>query len=178
MLKIKTVKEENLKIKQNPKQDELNPKKIEEKKEENYDSDINTVYKTSNNSSTDSNCDSINEQDYRDVYDYHCNNHNDMTIVTMVKSFKIPYGVIETGEDGLMVSLSEKPELTYQVNTGVYILNPNCIDEIPQGEFFHITHLMEKIKDRGGRVGCFPVSEHAWKDMGEWPEYLKMIDVL
>ena len=125
-----------------------------------------------------SNCDSINEQDYRDVYDYHVQNHNDLTIVTMVKSFKIPYGVIETGEDGLMVSLSEKPELTYQVNTGVYILNPSCIDEIPEGEFFHITHLMEKIKARGGRVGCFPVSEHAWKDMGEWPEYLKMINVL
>lgn len=125
-----------------------------------------------------SNCDSINEQDYRDVYDYHVNNHNDMTIVTMVKSFKIPYGVIETGEDGLMTALSEKPELTYQVNTGVYILNPSCIEEIPEGEFFHITHLMEKIKARGGRVGCFPVSEHAWKDMGEWPEYLKMIKVL
>lgn len=125
-----------------------------------------------------SNCDSINEQDYRDVYDYHVSNHNDLTIVTMVKSFKIPYGVIETGEDGLMVSLSEKPELTYQVNTGVYILDPSCIDEIPEGEFFHITHLMEKIKQRGGRVGCFPVSEHAWRDMGEWPEYLKMIDVL
>lgn len=125
-----------------------------------------------------SNCDSINEQDYRDVYEYHVQNHNDLTIVTMVKSFKIPYGVIETGADGLMVALSEKPELTYQVNTGVYILNPSCIDEIPEGEFFHITHLMEKIKSRGGRVGCFPVSEHAWKDMGEWPEYLKMIDVL
>ena len=125
-----------------------------------------------------SNCDSINEQDYRDVYEYHINNHNDLTIVTMVKSFKIPYGVIETGEDGLMTALSEKPELTYQVNTGVYILNPSCIEEIPEGEFFHITHLMEKIKARGGRVGCFPVSEHAWKDMGEWPEYLKMINVL
>lgn len=125
-----------------------------------------------------SNCDSINEQDYRDVYDYHMSNHNDLTIVTMVKSFKIPYGVIETGEDGLMVALSEKPELTYQVNTGVYILNPSCIDEIPEGQFFHITHLMEKIKARGGRVGCFPVSEHAWKDMGEWAEYLKMINVL
>ena len=125
-----------------------------------------------------SNCDSINEQDYRDVYDYHVSNHNDLTIVTMVKSFKIPYGVIETGDDGLMVALSEKPELTYQVNTGLYILNPSCIEEIPEGEFFHITHLMEKIKARGGRVGCFPVSEHSWKDMGEWPEYLKMINVL
>ena len=125
-----------------------------------------------------SNCDSINEQDYRDVYDYHVENHNDLTIVTMVKSFKIPYGVIETGEDGLMIALSEKPELTFQVNTGVYILNPDCIEEIPEGEFFHITNLMEAIKARGGRVGCFPVSEHSWRDMGEWPEYLKMIRVL
>lgn len=125
-----------------------------------------------------SNCDSINEQDYRDVYDYHVSNHNDMTIVTMVKSFKIPYGVIETGEDGLMTALKEKPEQNYQVNTGVYILNPGLIDEIPEGEFFHITHLMEKVQKSGGRVGCFPVSEHAWKDMGEWPEYLKMIKVL
>ena len=125
-----------------------------------------------------SNCDSINEQDYRDVWDYHVNNHNDMTIVTMVKSFKIPYGVIETGEDGLMTAIKEKPEQTYQVNTGVYILNPELIDEIPEGEFFHITHLMEKVQSRGGRVGCFPVSEHSWKDMGEWPEYLKMINVL
>lgn len=125
-----------------------------------------------------SNCDSINEQDYRDVYEYHVNNKNDMTIVTMVKSFKIPYGVIETGKDGLMVSLKEKPEHTYMVNTGVYILNPDLINEIPEGEFFHITHLMEKVKNRGGRVGCFPVSEYAWRDMGEWPEYLKMIKVL
>lgn len=125
-----------------------------------------------------SNCDSINEQDYRDVWDYHMNNHNDMTIVTMVKSFKIPYGVIETGEDGLMTAIREKPEQTYQVNTGVYILNPDLIDEIPEGEFFHVTHLMEKVNARGGRVGCFPVSEHSWHDMGEWPEYLKMINVL
>ncbi len=124
-----------------------------------------------------SNCDSINEQDYRDVWDYHVSNHNDMTIVTMVKSFKIPYGVIETGKDGLMVALHEKPEQTYMVNTGVYLLNPELIDEIPEGEFFHITHLMEKVKARGGRIGCFPVSEHSWKDMGEWPEYLKMINV-
>lgn len=125
-----------------------------------------------------SNCDIIIDQDYRDVYEYHQNNHNDLTIVTAVKSFRIPYGVIETGEDGLMTGLQEKPEQTYMINTGVYILNSEMIDEIPEGEFFHITHLMEKIKARGGRIGCFPVSEHAWKDMGEWPEYLKMINVI
>lgn len=98
-----------------------------------------------------SNCDSINEQDYRNVYDYH--------IVTMVKSFRIPYGVIKTRKDGIMTALREKSELNYQINTGAYILNPECIDEIPESEFFHITHLMEKIKARGGRVGCYSVSE-------------------
>ena len=125
-----------------------------------------------------SNCDIVIDQDYRDVFEYHQNNCNDLTIVTAVKSLRIPYGVIETGADGLMTGLQEKPEQTYMINTGVYILNPELIQEIPEGQFFHITHLMEKIKRRGGRIGCFPVSEHVWSDMGEWPEYLKMIKVL
>ena len=122
-----------------------------------------------------SNCDIIIDQDYRDVYEYHLKNQNDLTIVTAVKSIKIPYGVIETGENGVMMGLQEKPEQTYMINTGVYLLNPSCINEIPHGEFFHITHLMEKIKQRGGRVGCFPVSELSWKDMGDWNEYLKAV---
>lgn len=125
-----------------------------------------------------SNCDIIIDQDYRDVYDYHIENHNDLTLVTAVKSLRIPYGVIETGEDGLMVGLKEKPELTYMINTGLYLLNPDCIDEIPEGEVFHITQLIDRIKEQKGRVGCFPVSERSWRDMGEWQEYLKMIDVL
>ncbi len=125
-----------------------------------------------------SNCDIIIDQDFRDVYQYHIDNRNDLTIITAIKSFKIPYGVIETGEDGLMTGLKEKPETTYMINTGVYLLNPETIAEIPEDTFFHITDLMEKIKALGGRVGCFPVSEHAWSDMGEWPEYLKMIKVL
>ena len=125
-----------------------------------------------------SNCDIIIDQDYRDVFYFHQSHHDDLTVVTAIKSFKIPYGVIETGEEGLMIGLEEKPEITYMINTGVYVLNPECIDEIPEGEFFHITQLIEKIKHRGGRVGCFPVSAHSWRDMGDWDEYLKLISVI
>ena len=125
-----------------------------------------------------SNCDIMIDQDYRDVYDYHKANNNDITIVTAVKSIRIPYGVIEIGKNGLMTGLKEKPEKTYMINTGVYVLNSELIDEIPRDTFFHITDLIEKVKNYGGRVGCFPVSEGAWRDMGEWPEYLKVIKVL
>lgn len=124
-----------------------------------------------------SNCDILIDQDFRDVYDYHVKNHNDLTIITALKNYKIPYGVIESGKDGLMTQLKEKPDITYMINTGVYILNSNLIDEIPEDTFFHITQLMDNVKSRGGRIGCFPVGEDAWHDMGEWPEYLKMINV-
>ena len=124
-----------------------------------------------------SNCDIIIDQDFRDVYEYHLENKNDITIVTAIKSYKIPYGVIKAEDGGLLKEITEKPELSYMINTGVYVLNPGLIAEIPHGEFFHITHLMEKIKGKGGRIGCFPVSDGQWRDMGEWPEYLKMINV-
>jgi dTDP-glucose pyrophosphorylase len=125
-----------------------------------------------------SNCDIRIDQDFRDVYEYHKDNNNDITIVSAIKSFRIPYGVIETGKNGLMKGITEKPELSYMINTGVYLLNPDLIVEIPDGEFFHITQLIEKVCSRGGRVGCFPISDGQWQDMGEWPEYLKMIKVL
>lgn len=123
------------------------------------------------------NCDILIDQDFRDVYEYHINNHNDITMITAVKNISIPYGVIETGKDGLMTGLKEKPNITYMINTGVYIINPELIDYIPENEFFHVTQLMDLVKNKGGRVGCFPVSEISWKDMGEWQEYLKMIKV-
>lgn len=124
-----------------------------------------------------SNCDIIVEQDYRDVYDYHLANHNDITIVAVLKSYKIPYGVIKSGQAGLLESLDEKPELTYMINSGVYILEPHLIDEIPCGKFYHITDLITKIKKRGGKIGVFPVSEKSWVDIGDWKQYVKTIDI-
>ncbi|WP_294142893.1 nucleotidyltransferase family protein [uncultured Sanguibacteroides sp.] len=123
-----------------------------------------------------SNCDILIDQDFIEVYDYHVVNKNDLTIITSVKSYQIPYGVIQTGEDGIMEGLSEKPEMTYMINTGVYIIQPELINEIPENQFFHITELMEKVKQRGGKIGCFPVSEKSWTDIGDWKEYLRIIN--
>ena len=78
----------------------------------------------------------------------------------------IPYGTFETGEDGRLLKLQEKPELNYLANTGVYLLEPHLLKEIPSDTFFHITHLIEKILKRNGKVGIFPVSEKSWTDIG------------
>jgi dTDP-glucose pyrophosphorylase len=120
-----------------------------------------------------SNCDIIIEQDYSEILDYHRDNRNEITIVAVLKHYPIPYGTIETAENGKLVSLSEKPELTFKINSGMYILEPHLLKEIPGNEFFHITQLIENIQKRCGNVGVFPVSSKSWKDIGEWAEYLK-----
>lgn len=124
-----------------------------------------------------SNCDILIEEDYSEILDYHRNNNNELTVVAAVKTFSIPYGTIITGENGILESIEEKPTLSFKINTGLYVLDPSLIDEIPD-EFYHITHLMEKLKSEGRRVGVYPISQNDWKDMGEWNEYLKMIKVL
>lgn len=118
-----------------------------------------------------SNCDILIDQDYAEVYDYHKKNNNELTIVGALKNYTIPYGTLDTLENGLLKSINEKPELNFKVNTGMYILEPHLLNEIPENTFFHITHLMENIIKRNGKVGVFPVSEGAWLDVGNWSEY-------
>ncbi len=123
-----------------------------------------------------SNCDIIIHQDYGEIYDYHVQNKNDITIVAALKHYTIPYGTIETGIDGRLIALSEKPEFTHMINSGMYILNPNVLSLIPENSFYHITELIDDAVKSGKRVGVFPVSEKSWSDIGEWQEYKKTLE--
>jgi dTDP-glucose pyrophosphorylase len=122
-----------------------------------------------------SNCDILIDQDYSEILAYHRENKNELTVVAALKSFSIPYGTIETGENGILNSITEKPEITFKINTGLYILEPSLLKEIPKNTFYHITTLIEDLQKQNRRVGVFPISENSWKDIGEWKEYLKLI---
>jgi dTDP-glucose pyrophosphorylase len=121
------------------------------------------------------NCDIVIDQDYSEIFDYHREQQNDITIVAVLKHYPIPYGTIESGEQGKLIELKEKPEITLKINSGMYILEPVVLDAIPENVFFHITQLIEKVRIQGGKVGVFPVSEGSWKDIGNWDEYLKWV---
>jgi dTDP-glucose pyrophosphorylase len=118
-----------------------------------------------------SNCDILIDQDYSEVLNYHRENQNEITIVAALKHFPIAYGTIEAGDNGKLLKLSEKPEINFKINSGMYIIEPHLLDEIPENQFFHITQLINNVNARGGRVGVFPVSEKSWKDIGNWEEY-------
>lgn len=122
-----------------------------------------------------SNCDILIDQDLEEIYKYHTENKNDITIVSAIKRYKIPYGTIETQQNGVLSYLDEKPELIFQINTGMYILESEVLKRIPDNIFFHLTHLIDLVKNDGGKIGVFPVPENSWQDIGNWEDYNKAI---
>lgn len=118
-----------------------------------------------------SNCDILVEQDYTEVYKYHKENNNELTLIGALKNHPIPYGTLQLDSDGFLQEITEKPDLNYLVNAGLYIIEPHLLAEIPEDSFFHITQLIEQIIARKGKVGVFPVSEASWMDIGNWAEY-------
>lgn len=124
------------------------------------------------------NCDILVDTDYEELYEHHKASGNVMTMVTALKNILVPYGVVNSKENGAIVSLEEKPKLSYFVNTGMYVLNPEIIKEIPEHTFFHITDLAEKLMEQGKQVGMYPISEESFLDMGEFEEMRRMEEKL
>ena len=122
------------------------------------------------------NCDILLDCDYGELQKYHANSGNDLTLVVSVKHYRIPYGVCEIKNGGLLSAIREKPEYNMFVNTGMYVLNPDVLELIPESGIFHITALIEKVQAEGGTVRVFPVSEKSWVDIGEWEEYKKVVE--
>lgn len=125
-----------------------------------------------------SNCDILVDANYSDILQYHKDNNNLITMVTSLKNYQIPYGIIKLGNDGQVIGTTEKPEYDYLVNTGFYILEPQTLEDVPENTFFHITDLINKYIEEGKKVGTYPITENAWLDMGEIKEMDRMIQRL
>lgn len=122
-----------------------------------------------------SNCDILLKVDYSQVMAFHKEKKHAITLITSLKNYTIPYGVVNIGGNGQVESLSEKPEMSFLVNTGVYVLNPEVLELIPEGKFMHITDLIQVCLDLDKKVGVYPVTEKAWEDMGEVPSMEEML---
>ncbi|WP_432662684.1 nucleotidyltransferase family protein [Wukongibacter baidiensis] len=125
-----------------------------------------------------SNSDILVNADYSDILAFHKKQKNKITMITSLKHYTIPYGVINIDQTGYVEDITEKPQIDYLVNTGVYILEPEVINDIPENTFYHITHLVNEYLEKGEKVGTYPVSEKSWLDMGQVEEMKRMINTL
>ena len=107
-----------------------------------------------------------------DMMKFHMENNFDITVGTRKHSFQIPYGVIESS-DNKIKGIKEKPTIDYLINAGVYCLNPNLIDMIPDGKYFEITDLINMCIKSKMKVGSYEIKDY-WMDIGKIEDYNKV----
>ncbi len=113
------------------------------------------------------NCDILIRDDIGKIYQHHKERGNKITMVCSLKEYTLPYGVVHTGEGGTIRSMEEKPRMSYLVNTGCYIVEPEVIDSIPKDTEIGFPDVIERYRKAREKVGVYPISEGAWMDMGE-----------
>jgi dTDP-glucose pyrophosphorylase len=115
------------------------------------------------------NGDIVTQIDFRAMLAYHREHATEMTIGVRQYDVRVPYGVVEC--DGSHVrGLSEKPELRFFVNAGIYLLEPSVYNLIPRGEHFNMTDLIQWLLDAHRPVISFPIREY-WLDVGQREDY-------
>ena len=120
------------------------------------------------------NCDVLLTANYESMLRFHRENNNVITMVCAYKNINIPYGVVEMGINGAIENMKEKPMVSFLTNTGIYIVEPEVIDDMEEGVAIGFPDIVEQQRQRGRKVAVFPVSENDWMDMGQLPELEKM----
>jgi mannose-1-phosphate guanylyltransferase len=103
------------------------------------------------------------------------------TIVTKTvpKEVVSSYGVVVTQENGLIKAFQEKPSaeeaLSTQINTGIYIFEPEVINYIPPDQTYDIGgDLFPKLVEMGAPFYGVNM-EFEWVDIGKVPDYWEAI---
>jgi len=120
------------------------------------------------------NGDLLTKVNFQHLLDFHIEHQSKATMCVREYNYQIPYGVIEV-DKGQVTKIKEKPIISAFVNAGIYVLDPEALDLIPQETFFDMPELFEKIIAQRIRTAAFPIREY-WLDIGQRDDFEKAKD--
>jgi len=120
------------------------------------------------------NGDLLTNVNFDNLCDYHLTNHAKGTMCVREYDFKVPFGVVNI-EGHNITHIEEKPVHKFFVSAGIYMLEPSCIEMIPEDEFYDMPTLFDKMIEQQDSAISFPLREY-WLDIGRIEEYEKAND--
>lgn len=101
------------------------------------------------------------------------------TLVLYRHETPLEYGLVVTGQDGMVERFVEKPGwgqvVTDQINTGIYLLSPEVLNRIPEGKPWDFgKDLFPAMLREGAAIAGCPL-EGYWCDMGDCGAYLDCV---
>ncbi|WP_027937105.1 nucleotidyltransferase family protein [Anaeroarcus burkinensis] len=115
------------------------------------------------------NGDLLTKVNFKQLIEYHGEQRSDATMCVREYTHQIPYGVVNIDKHRL-IEIVEKPVQQFFVSAGVYVLEPEILSRIPEGIFFDMPTLFEKLIQERKVVTAFPIVEY-WMDIGRINDY-------
>jgi len=119
------------------------------------------------------NGDIVTTVDFRALFDFHWHHGAAVTVAAVPYLSHIPYGVLDTVEHHL-VSMQEKPERRDLCSAGIYVLEPEVLQFVPQGVPWDMPDLIKDVLAEGLSVQVFPILER-WVDIGGTAEFERIL---
>ena len=91
------------------------------------------------------------------------------TVAVTAYDFKVEYGVVKIDRDTL-VGFDEKPVFENFINAGIYVVNPEVLNTIPEKTNFNMNQLLEEMIRQNQKVCAFPIREY-WIDIGKMKDF-------
>jgi len=107
------------------------------------------------------------------MYEFHLEQRSSVTIASYPREVKIDFGVLEFDDPSSphrLTDYREKPEYSFQVSMGVYILDPSAWDYLVPGQPLPMPDLIETMRKQGAPVHCFR-QDCYWLDIGRHDDY-------
>jgi len=115
------------------------------------------------------NGDIISDLNLHDFINFHKSHGGLVTVGVTEKIIKIDLGVLQ-GDNGQMASFREKPSNKFTVSMGIYCMNPQILDLIPENVPFGFDDLMYNMLDQGLPVYMYR-HEGLWLDIGREEDF-------
>ena len=111
------------------------------------------------------NGDVITNLDYHRFLKHHKEQKSKATMCVREYEYVVPYGVVDV--DGFkFCEISEKPTKHFNINAGVYIVDPDVLENIPKDTFYNMTTLFEDVGKRKHERSVFFLRDY-WIDVGQ-----------
>ena len=121
--------------------------------------------------------DALCDFDFAKIMDYHKASGAKITIVATKKSDPREFGVVKVGKENRIYGFIEKPSWSQAVsnlaNTGVYVVNPECLSLIPKNKKYDFARdLFPLMLERDMPIYCYNTDSY-WCDVGNIATYME-----
>lgn len=122
--------------------------------------------------------DLVTDFDLKKALAFHKSKEAAATVLLTRANNPVQYGIVIVNKDGRIKNFLEKPSwsevFSDTINTGIYIIDPKVLDQIPEGSYFDFSHdLFPKLLAHKEKLFGL-VMGGLWKDIGSIDEYTRV----